>query len=197
MANCLLYYGTSEGQTEKIAGVLASDLRELGHTVDLVRGPATVEAAKYDAVIVGDSVHVGRFHRHTRRFVERHRTLLTLRPSAFYSVCLSVASKNEEDRDAGDQIGRRFLTTWGWEPWLYQTFAGALKNSRYGFVRRRLMQRIAAQSGYRTALHEDYEYTDWEAVHHFARAFGQLLDASSERSAANPPERVAFESVTH
>lgn len=187
MANLLLYYGTSEGQTGKIAQVLTDDLRREGHRVNLLCGPRPVHLEDYDAILIGDSVYVGRFHRHVRRFVQRHRTELSAKPSAFFSVCLSVASKNVADREAGRNIGRTFLARSEWTPLLYDTFAGALMYSRYGRLKRWLLQRIARRSGYQTTTDRDYEYTDWDQVHRFAQDFLVLMNQRLRTAASAQP----------
>ncbi|HVA90887.1 MAG TPA: flavodoxin domain-containing protein [Chloroflexota bacterium] len=72
----LIVYGTSAGQTSKIAGHIARTLKDREYGVDLVNGrtiPANLDLAPYAAVIVGASVRAGRFQRYILDFVKMHR----------------------------------------------------------------------------------------------------------------------------
>jgi len=60
----LLLYGTTEGQTRKIAEFVAKRLRDIGDTVTLVdaTGDTTlVDLRAHDAAIVAASLHVGQY----------------------------------------------------------------------------------------------------------------------------------------
>jgi len=57
----------------------------------------------------------------------------------------------------------------GWHPARVELVAGALPYSKYNFLIRYVMRRIAAKEGGDTDTSHDYEYTDWEAVDRFAR----------------------------
>ena len=60
MARILVLYGTTEGQTEKIAKAIASTLSGLGVDTDVVEaGAIDPDPRLYDGVIVAASVHVG------------------------------------------------------------------------------------------------------------------------------------------
>ena len=65
MLRVLIAYGTSEGQTGRIAEYLANVIRSHGHEafpVDVERANAPTPDG-YDAVIVGGSIHMGRHER--------------------------------------------------------------------------------------------------------------------------------------
>ena len=87
MSTILIAYGTSEGQTAKIAEQLAGFILAQGHdvvTADIARGaPAP---AGYQAVIVGASVHKGKHQRWVVDYARRNRPALEHLPSAFFSV---------------------------------------------------------------------------------------------------------------
>ena len=97
MSKILIAYGTSEGQTAKIAQQLAGFIRAQGHdafTGDIARGaPAP---AGYQAVIVGASVHKGKHQRWVVDYVRRNRPALERLPSAFFSVSLAIQDGSEK-----------------------------------------------------------------------------------------------------
>lgn len=178
MATVLLLYGTSEGQTEKVAHHLAGVLTGRGHTVELVHGehlPDELDPAAYDAVVVGDSIHMGRHHGYVREFVERNRAALNDGVSAFYQLSLSAASDDPESVAGAEAIAEGFLDETGWTPDHVASFAGALVYSQYGLVKRFMLRRIARKEGGDTDTSRDYEYTDWEEVTAFAERIDDAL----------------------
>ena len=184
MPSCLVYYGTSEGQTKKIAMRVAEHLRARGVTVDVVESPADVDPSRFDAVVIGDSIHIGRHHRHVLKFIQAHRTILEAIPTAFFSVCLGIASKNESDRENARHFIDDMVERTGWRPDRVAVFAGALKYSRYGLLTRFIMKKISASEGQSTDTKRDYEYTDWDAVAAFSTEFAEVLAAHGKATPA-------------
>ena len=176
MAKIGLLYAGRHGQTAKIAERIGARLRAQGHAVDVVscprRGEPAFELARFDGVMVGSSVHVGRHHREIDRFVRLHGHFLASGPNAFFSVCLSARTPSPEAQRTAREPVVRTLALGPWRPKHVAIFAGALPYTRYGWLVRWMMKRIVkAQSG-ETDTMRDYEYTDWAAVDAFADAFG-------------------------
>ena len=66
-----------------------------------------------------------------------------------------------------------------------KTVAGALPYTKYGWLKKWIMRRIVAKAGGDTDTTRDYEYTDWNDVREFARAFAQRLEGSHAASAVS------------
>jgi menaquinone-dependent protoporphyrinogen oxidase len=170
----LIAYGTSEGQTGRIAEHLAQVIREQGYeasTLDLERRGAD-EVTGYDGVIVGASVHIGKHQRCVRHFVKENRAQLEGIPSAFFSVSLAARDDSETARQEVQGYVEKFVQETGWRPPMVGFIAGALLYTRYGFFKRWMMKNIARRKGspdIDTSL--DYEYTDWPSVKRFAEEF--------------------------
>lgn len=182
MAEILVAYETGEGQTRNIAEHLATALREHGHdttTVDLRAAPDDVDPSAHDAVVVGGSIHVGSHGSRLVRFVEHNVAALTSRPSAFFQVSLSAASEDPERRAEADSYLAALLAQTGWAPDSVASFAGALRYSEYGFLKRAMMRRIAKDATGDTDTSRDYEYTDWAAVERFAAEVAGLVDSGT------------------
>ena len=179
-AHVLVAYATSEGQTEKVARRVAEELEAAGRGADLADlSDARPDAAEYDGVVVGASVHAGGFQRAVTRFAEAEREALSARPSAFFFLSLTAADDAEESREAVAELGAAMEAETGWHPDEVAAFAGALKYSEYGPLKRFVMKRIAKQYDGGTDTSRDYEYTDWEAVAAFAGRFADRLDAAA------------------
>lgn len=193
MSSFLILYGTGEGQTAKIAERIAATISERGHeasVLDVRDRPESFALERYDAVIVGASIHVGKHQDEVQDFVIDNKDLLSGMPTAFFQVSLSSAS--DETREAAAGYVESFLTETEWHPDRIGQFGGALRFTEYGFLKRLMMKRIA-----KDLLAEerepdgDVEYTDWDAVDAFAadvaafveRRLG-VLPGSTEEPAA-------------
>jgi menaquinone-dependent protoporphyrinogen oxidase len=180
--NILVLYGTTDGQTRKIAAAIASTLRMEGAHVDLVnaarQGPDPRPEA-YAGVIVAASVHAGGYQKAARRWVTAHAPGLRFVPTAFVSVCLGVLEHNPATDQELAKIAQQFFTRTGWQPSTLKIVAGALPYTRYNWVKRWVMRRIAAKHHSDVDTSRDYEYTDWDDVKAFAREFERRVLAAA------------------
>lgn len=184
MARILIVYGTTDGQTGKIAQRLAGMLQAEGAEVDAVDvgggvpvpGPET-----YAGVVVGASIHVSGYQKAVGRWITAHLKTLQSKPSAFFSVCLGVLQEEPEVQKEVAAIMDRFLARVSWKPSMSRTFAGALLYTRYDWIKRWVMWRISSKEGRDTDTSRDYEYTDWAQVQSFATEFRKLLPAVNGR----------------
>ena len=181
MTKIFITYGTTEGQTAKIAEVVADVIRNAGQEVEAVdiRQLRDVLSGGYDGVIVGASIHMGKHDKHVVEFVQKNRETLERVPSAFFSVSLAAHGDTEEAEGYVEQ----FEQETGWRPAQVALFGGALLYTHYGFVKRHLMKKIAqdkpGQLG--TDTSRDYVYTEWDGVKRFAEDFvaGLATEAGS------------------
>lgn len=178
MPRVLILYGTTDGQTRKIAAALREALRDQGFSAfvtDANLGAAAVVPEEYDGVIVAASIHAGGFQRPVVHWARQHAAKLNRMPSAFVSVCLAILEKRPETRRELDAIVARFMGATGWRPAAVKFVAGALPYTRYSWLKRWIMRRIVAKAGGDTDTTRDYEYTDWDDLRAFARSFARRL----------------------
>ncbi len=182
----LVFYGTTTGQTRKIAQELSATIRAAHLDVDLVdvRDRRDLNVSSYDGVIVAAPIRSGRYARPVRRWVQAHAAALRIRPTAFVTVCLAVLEKSAKADAAIAAIMKGFFDEAGWQPTVTKTVAGALFYTRYDWFTRWIMRRIVARAHGDTDTSRDYEYTDWDELRAFGREFG-------ERVAAGRPLKVA------
>lgn len=178
-------YATTDGQTRRIAERLASVLRAHDLTSEAFE-VASPEAAAIDwkavrGAIVGASLHMQRHQRRAYRFVGEHVDDLSRIPSAFFSVSLSAASWNTEEKAAARRLAEAFPDHQGWKPSMVASFAGRLAYTRYGFFTKRLMQRIARKEGAPVDTSRDYELTNWEKVDRLALALAGVIHEHAAR----------------
>jgi menaquinone-dependent protoporphyrinogen oxidase len=192
MARILVLYGTTEGQTAKIARFLGDALRAQGTTTDVVDARTAAPSAEaYEAVIVAASVHAAGYQRAVRRWVRAHAQELNGKPTAFVSVCLAVLQHEPKVQQELAAIVDRFRAATGWQPGTVKQVAGALPYSRYHWFKRWMMVRIVRKAGGDTDTSRDYEYTDWPDLRAFTEEFARTLPATTQQTGSAGRSRVA------
>jgi len=172
-------YATREGQSERVAQRVASDLRSRRLEVDVidvkdVKG--TIDWTAYQQAFVVASVHAGRHEKEMIRFVRRFKGELESRHAAFLSLTLSQAgaelpANTLVQRQAAHADALRmisdFMKDTGWHPARILPVAGALRYSQYNPLMKWIMKRIAHKAGFDGPATRDYEFTNWPAVDRF------------------------------
>jgi menaquinone-dependent protoporphyrinogen oxidase len=164
----LIAFDTTEGQTEKIANRMADVLRGDGASVDLHTADSAPAPDGYDSVVVGGSIHVGKFGTALTDYVTANLAALNAMPAALFQVSLTSANPDDEHTAAAHGMLQAMLDDTGFDPDLVAMFAGAVVYTKYGWIKRRIMRSIVAAEGGDTDTRHDHEYTDWAAVDHFA-----------------------------
>jgi menaquinone-dependent protoporphyrinogen oxidase len=174
MKSILVVYGTTDGQTRKIAEFLVAALRQRGADTDLVDSATEAVAPVqpiYAAAVVCASLHQHKYQAALEHFLKENRTWLAAMPTAFVSVSLTAALKDSDSREELRAIAEAFCGETGWMPRMTRHVAGALSNSQYDYFKRLLMKLIAKQRGRDTETSNDYEYTDWVDLSRFVDEF--------------------------
>ena len=179
MTTVLIAYGTTEGQTAKIAGVIVDVMQDLGHPAEAVDVTTLGDRVPdgFDAVIIGASIHMGKHDKHVVQFVRKNHDTLARVRSAFFSVSLAAHGDAQEAQGYVE----RFVEETGWRPDKIALFGGALLYTHYGFIKRHMMKKIAGDKPGHLGLDtsRDYVYTEWDAVKRFAEHFADTLETTS------------------
>jgi|SRR5438105_4028180 len=187
MAHILVVFGTTDGQTARIARHVVGVLRAQRHRVTLVDARelgGQVSFGGIDGAIVAASVRMGKFQRKVVEFARAHRARLNMLPNAFLAVSLSASHDTASARREVAKTLARFVAESGWSPALAVPVAGALQYSKYPFFTKLVIRLISKMAGGDTDPSRDYEYTDWNALEEFARRFGALWHRASVAGAA-------------
>lgn len=168
----LIVYGTSEGQTRKIARYIEDVLQQEGHQVaiaDATDEPPAPEG--YDGVIIGSSIHMHSYQKSIKKYVSENITALNEMRSALFTVSMAVATGLDEEEDEVEDLEEDFLEDMGWEPGDTKHIAGALRYTKYDYLTKLVMRLISKSQGRTTDTSQDHEYTDWDEVREFALYF--------------------------
>lgn len=177
-----VFFATREGQAERVAERVATDLRARKIAVDVinvkdVRG--TVDWCAYQMAFVVASVHTGHHEKEMIRFVRRFKDELIRLHAPFLSLTLSQAGAElpnntlvQRETARGDVLRMLmdFMKATGWRPERVLPVAGALMYSKYNFLVKWIMKRIAHNAGFDGPTTRDYEFTNWPAVDRFVAA---------------------------
>jgi menaquinone-dependent protoporphyrinogen oxidase len=170
--NVLIVYGTTEGQTRKVATQAAAHIREHGHQVEL-HDSATLASdlnlGAFQAFIIAASVHQEHHQDTIRNFVFSHRELLNAKPSAFISVSLSAAL--EDEKAEAQKYVDRFLSVVGWQPRTTLLLGGALRFTEYDYFQEQIVKFVVMKRSGDPSLESDHEFTDWNALADFIDRF--------------------------
>jgi len=161
----LIIYGTVEGQTRKIARFMENTLQEKGHQVVISNAVENPPAPNdFDAVLIGSSVHMGKYNTLIKSYVEDNIKVLNIKPTAFFSVSMAVASSIKEEHEEAEQIAQDFLKETQWNTKTIWHIAGALKYTQYNYFKKLIMRAISKKEGGSVDTSQDHEYTDWPKV---------------------------------
>jgi menaquinone-dependent protoporphyrinogen oxidase len=175
VSKILVLYGSTYGQTQRVAEQIAKVVRQGTHRADLVwaaRLPEGLELSDYDGIVIAASVLMGRHQRYVREFVRRNAERLNAMPSAFVSVC--GAASGDPPR-AQSYIDRFLLETGWWRPTVTRSFTGAVAYTRYSLLLRWWLKRISRSQGLPTDTSHDWDFTEWDEVERFARHFAATV----------------------
>ena len=174
-----VFFATREGQAERVAQRVANDLRARQIPTDVIDVKdvhGVIDWGAYPVAFVVASVHTGHHENEMIAFVRRYRDELEERHAPFLSLTLSQAGAEQphntlvqRETARGDALRMitDFMKETGWRPAHIMPVAGALMYSRYNFLVKWVMKRIAHKAGFDGPADRDYEFTNWPAVDRF------------------------------
>ena len=168
----LIVYGTTEGQTRKIAEWTATYIREREHHAELRDSGVPMSDLDFEtfhAFIIAASVHQ-QYHQETvTDFVIAHHKLLNAKPSAFISVSLSAVLEGE--RAEAQRYVDHFVSVTGWYPRMTLLLGGALRFTEYDYFQEQIVKFIVMKDGGAASGQSDREFTDWKTLASFIDTF--------------------------
>ncbi len=156
----LIVYGTTEGQTSKIARFMENLLLKDRHEVVLANASKhPPEPDGFDAILIGSSIHLNKYNTSIKRYVQDHISALSKRTTAFFSVSMAIVSDIPKKQEEVKQIAQGFLENTGWDANGIWHIAGALKFTKYDYLMKMAMRSIARKEDGHIDINTDYEYT--------------------------------------
>jgi len=175
MANILIIYATTDGQTLRISQRLQQVIEAGGHWVTLVavEHSAKIDLQAFDRVVVGASIRYGKHSPLVHDFVQHNARALASKPNAFFTVNV-VARKPEKSQPDTNPYLQKFLKQIAWKPQQLAVFAGKINYPLYGPVDRLVIRLIMWMTDGPTQADAVVEFTDWAQVEAFGLTVAEM-----------------------
>ena len=154
MGSVLVAYATKTGCTQGIAEKIGETLKADGFQVDIVSVKDAPDPSGYDAVLVGSGARAGSWQGAAKKWVAKNADTLKNMPVAFFTACLTMESEPEK-ADEVRAYTDKLLAETGIEPFEYGTFAGWFEPDEFGFVERKILEKMNAVPG---------DFRNWDAI---------------------------------
>lgn len=162
----LILYLSNDGQTKKIAKVIAQEHPYDSEVFDLQNFQQDLN--QFDNIVIGASIRYGHFNKDLYKFINTNANILNRKNAVFFGVNLT-ARKPDKNTPETNVYVRKFLDKIQWKPKQSAVFAGALFYPRYNFFDKVMIRLIMKITGGETDTSKEVEYTDWEKVKEFAK----------------------------
>jgi len=195
MKPLLILYASSEGQTRVIAEHVGEYLAARGldaRAEDVEDWTELIEPARFHAVVLVASVHLGCHAREMVGFVKKHRRELEQLPTAFLSVSLAAASAEDSQQNSArhprtraevERATKDFLGRACFSPTSILAVAGSLLYNEQGRLVRFLMQPVAEHAGLGGETARNFEYAAWARLDRFIDDFARIRQSVSAQHA--------------
>lgn len=174
----LMIVATKHGSTRQIGQAAAEELERRGVDVDLRAPDDAPSPARYDAVILGSAVYIGRWLPDAREFIETHGAQLRAMPVWLFS---SGPLGADDLQPKGDPFQLRdLMEATGARG--HRMFAGKLDMDELGAVERVLSKAVRAEEG---------DFRDWPSIWEWADEIADALPPPSTERAIDAERHTA------
>lgn len=160
----LVTYASKAGSTGEVADFIGQTLCANETTVDALPISDGVELSRFDAVIVGSAIRMGRWLGEAVKFVETNQAALSQVPTAYFTVCLTMKDDTEENRHEVATYMEPVCEIL--EPVDIGMFAGKVDYSKLSFLERLLAKAMKVQEA---------DHRDWDAIRGWTEGVRPML----------------------
>ena len=158
----LIAYGTTEGQTRKVAETISTQIQRPGHEVELfdtANLQKDLKIKSFDKIILAGSVHQKAYQESLRLFIKANLMALDNKPTMFISV--SLASAFDDRQVEAEGYAADLSEELGWKPTKILLVAGAIKYDEYDYFKEQIIKHIALRGRSVDIQEGSQEFTDW------------------------------------
>ncbi len=174
MTRTLIIYSTVDGQTkaicEQVKQICEADNQQV--TLVSLAKAQSVNLSYFDRVLIGASIRYGKYRPELYQFVNRYCAVLNNKKNAFFTVNM-VARKPEKNTPETNPYMRMFIQLSLWQPQQLGVFAGKIDYPKYRFFDKLMIRFIMWITKGPTDTCGTFEFTDWDRVREFAKAFSE------------------------
>jgi menaquinone-dependent protoporphyrinogen oxidase len=148
----LIAYASKHGTTREVAESIAQTLEDRGLAVEIEEAGRVRDVTRYDAVVVGGGLYMGKWHADARRLLKRHREVLAGKRLAVFGMGPDSLEESKV-AESRKQLDRALATVPELEPIAVTIFGGALEPESWRFP----LNRLPA-----------FDARDWDAIRDWA-----------------------------
>ena len=164
--NVLVTAASRHGSTTEMACAIAAVIERSGHQVSVITPLQVSSLDRYDAVVVGSAVYMGRWHEDAKDFVDRFETALRERDVwLFASGPVGDPPKPEAESPDGIAIRKRTNAH------ALRSFNGAIDHDQLSLGEKLVVAAVRAPEG---------DFRDWPEIEGWAREIARWLDAAPQ-----------------
>lgn len=166
----LITYASRAGSTAEIAEAIGRTLTEGGAQVDVIPMRDVKDLSPYQAVVAGSAIRGSKWLPEAVQFIQTHRSNLSQKRFAMFTVCITMAMKNAQNYRSGvmDWVAPVRAMV---KPLSEGLFAGMLDFSKLPFNWDTLMLRLTVALG----IFPRGDHRDWNAVRAWAENLKPVL----------------------
>ena len=90
-------YASRAGSTAGVAEKIGKILRDLGESADVKPMNEVTDLLSYDAIVAGSAIQASRWLPEAMEFMRRHQDVLSRKPFASFTLCMTLAMKKGEE----------------------------------------------------------------------------------------------------
>jgi menaquinone-dependent protoporphyrinogen oxidase len=132
MNTVLVAYATKRGSTREVAAEVARVIRQSGAEVEISPAREVKSLDRYQAVVLGGALYMGRWHKDARKLLKRFRSQLTSMPLAVFAMG-PKSSEPEALESAGAGLTRALDDVPEVHPFSTAIFGGVIDPSKLRF----------------------------------------------------------------
>jgi menaquinone-dependent protoporphyrinogen oxidase len=157
MTRVLIAYASKHGSTEEVARSIARTIRHAGHHVDVRDARLVTNLDRFDGVVLGGSLYMGRWNAHARDFLRKHRAALEALPLAVFALGpLSMDEPSGSQKELARALARAHV-----EPDAVEIFGGVIDPAKLRFPFNRMVAT---------------DQRDWDAIERWAKELATLFE---------------------
>jgi len=188
LAKALIVYGTRYGTTAETSQVIAETLRQEGFEVEVVdaRKDKVQSVSRYDLVIVGSGIQMGKWTSEPESFLRKYQEELSSKKVAIFVSCGSAnsLSEGEQRKREMDEGKRKYLdekaAKYNLKPVALGFFGGCYDFNKMSWFVRKTLSSIKPKlegAGYKESRTGVYDLRDLNEIRNWAKEVAKTVSS--------------------